>query len=57
MFLVCTRLFAQAVIVPPLDKNGNEVPIDLFAAMNAGIVLQPEHYKARFIPRPDSLLK
>ncbi|KAI8334343.1 cytochrome P450 [Chlamydoabsidia padenii] len=55
MFHVCTRLFAKCIIAPPLDKNGKEVPIDLFAAKNAGLVMQPQPYQVRFIPRPDSI--
>ncbi|KAI8334337.1 cytochrome P450 [Chlamydoabsidia padenii] len=55
MFHVCTRLFAKCIIAPPLDKTGKEVPIDLLAAKNAGIVTQPQPYQIRFIPRPDSI--
>ncbi|KAI8334338.1 cytochrome P450 [Chlamydoabsidia padenii] len=56
MFHVCTRLFAKCIIAPPLDKTGKEVPIDLLAAKNAGLVTQPQSYQIRFIPRPDSPL-
>ncbi|KAI8334328.1 cytochrome P450 [Chlamydoabsidia padenii] len=57
MFLISSTLFANAMIAPPLDKNGKETPVDLDAAINAGAVLRPAPFQVRFIPRPDSPLK
>ncbi|CAO3593212.1 unnamed protein product [Absidia cylindrospora] len=56
IFHVSTRIFANCMIEPPLDKNGKELPIDLDAATNGGIVLSPVSYQIRFTPRSDSPL-
>lgn len=57
MFHMCTRIFANCVIAAKLDKNGNEVPVDINAARNCGIVLTPCPYQIRFIARTDSPLR
>ncbi|KAI8334327.1 cytochrome P450 [Chlamydoabsidia padenii] len=57
VFLVATRLLTIAMIAPPLDKNGKEIPVDLDAIVNAGAVLAPAPYQLRFVSRTDSPLK
>ncbi|KAI8100208.1 cytochrome P450 [Halteromyces radiatus] len=57
MFHIFVRIFANASIAPPLDGDGKEVPIDMDAALDAGLVTLPQPYQVRFIPRVDSPLK
>ncbi|KAI9305951.1 hypothetical protein BJ944DRAFT_239198 [Cunninghamella echinulata] len=55
MFYILTRMFAHATIAPPLDKNGNEVPVNIDGAVN-GLVVHPLPFEVRFLPRTDVLL-
>ncbi|CAO3623133.1 unnamed protein product [Cunninghamella echinulata] len=53
MFHNVTRLAAYTTIAPPLDKNGNEVPIDMTNVADGGLVTNPKPFELRFIPRTD----
>lgn len=57
MFYVYTRLFAFSIIAPPLDENGNEVPVDISQGLDGGISLMPIPFKVRFLERSDALLQ
>lgn len=51
-----TRLFAKCKVEAPLDSNGKPILPDLDNFQDAGVVVIPPPYKARFILRTDSLL-
>ncbi|CAO3639618.1 unnamed protein product [Cunninghamella echinulata] len=55
MFYILTRMFAYSTIAPPLDKNGNEMPVNIDGAVN-GLVVHPLPFEVRFLPRTDALL-
>ncbi|KAI9300930.1 cytochrome P450 [Cunninghamella echinulata] len=55
MFYILTRLFSRCTIELPLDKNGNEIPVDIESAKD-GIVIHPLPFEVRFIQRNDSLV-
>ncbi|KAI8342909.1 cytochrome P450 [Chlamydoabsidia padenii] len=57
LFYTCTRIFAHCVVASPLDANGDEVPIDLYAGQQGGLVYMPAPHQVRFLPRPDSSLE
>ncbi|KAI8333092.1 cytochrome P450 [Chlamydoabsidia padenii] len=57
MYYILVRIFGRCVIAPPLDSNGIEIPIDLDAARNSGVVISPAPFEMRFLPRNNSPLK
>ncbi|KAI8100203.1 cytochrome P450 [Halteromyces radiatus] len=57
MFHIFIRIFANASIVPSLDGDSKEVPIDMEVGLDTGGVNLPHPYQVRFIPRVDSPLE
>ncbi|KAI8100206.1 cytochrome P450 [Halteromyces radiatus] len=57
MFHIFVRIFANASIAPPLDVDGKEVPIDMDTVLDTGLLIMPQPYQVRFIPRVDSPLR
>ncbi|KAI9302529.1 cytochrome P450 [Cunninghamella echinulata] len=55
MFYILTRMFAHTTIAPPLDKNGNEVPVNIEGEVG-GLIANPLPFEVRFLPRADALL-
>ncbi|CDH51288.1 cytochrome p450 [Lichtheimia corymbifera JMRC:FSU:9682] len=56
MFLAMVRLLAKYTIEPSLDAAGKPVYPDIHSRVSGGLIVLPQSYKVRFIPRTDAAL-
>lgn len=56
LFDMFVRLFSKCKVEAPLDPSGRPILPDLNDFQDAGVVVMPPPYTARFIPRPDNIL-
>lgn len=54
IFIIVSRLLHTFCILPALDENGKEIPVDISAYSNT-LICGAEPFKARFVVRSDEI--